>query len=141
MSKPMSVQVKKCQLRNKPTFLAKIVTNLQYGDIVEVEREKQSWAEVKTGNKPTGWVHVSALSEKKIILKPNSQDIKNAASGDEIALAGKGFNEQVEENYKKNNKNIDFAWVDKMEQFVVTQEEMISFLQQGGLKSEGENNG
>ena len=141
MSKPMSIQVKKCQLRNKPTFLAKIVTSLKYGDIVEVKKKEQSWAEVKTDDKPAGWVHVSALSEKKIILQPNSQDIKNAASGDEIALAGKGFNEQVEQNYKTNNKNIDFTWVDKMEQFVVSQDEMISFLQRGGLKGEGVNDG
>jgi len=137
MSKSMSVQVKKCQLRKKPTFLSKIVTNLNYGDPVEVEKEDQSWAEVKIAGKPGGWVHISALSGKKIVLNPNSQDIKNAASGDEIALAGKGFNEQVEENYKKNNSNVDFTWVDKMEKFVVSQEEMISFLKQGGLKIEG----
>ena len=137
MSKSMCVQVKQCQLRNKPTFLAKIVTNLKYGDQVTVENEDQSWAEVKSAGKLKGWVHISALSEKKIILNPNSKDIKNAASGDEIALAGKGFNEQVEEKYKKNNKKIDFSWVDKMENIVVSQNEMVSFLRQGGMKVKG----
>jgi len=137
MSKSMCVQVKQCQLRNKPTFLAKIVTNLKYGDQVTVENEDQSWAEVKSAGKSKGWVHISALSEKKIILNPNSKDIKNAASGDEIALAGKGFNEQVEEKYKKNNKKIDFSWVDKMENIVVSQNEMVSFLRQGGMKVKG----
>lgn len=137
MSKSMCVQVKKCQLRNKPTFLAKIVINLKYGDQVTVENEDQSWAEVKSAGKSKGWVHISALSEKKIILNPNSKDIKNAASSDEIALAGKGFNEQVEEKYKKNNKKIDFSWVDKMENIVVSQDEMVSFLRQGGMKVKG----
>ena len=137
MAKQMSVQVKKCQLRNKPSFLSKIVTDLKYGDQVSIEKEDESWAEVKPHDGDGGWVHVSALSEKKIILNPDSKDVESAASGEEIALAGKGFNEQVEEQYKKNNK-IDFTWVDKMEAITISQDEMISFLNDGGLKIEGE---
>lgn len=133
MAKSMSVQVKKCQLRNKPSFLGKVVTQLNYGDKVEITGEKNSWVEVSSATKSSGWVHVSALTEKEIIIKPNSKDIQSAASSDEIALAGKGFNEQVEKKFKQNNKDIDFTWVDKMEKIVVSQDEIQNFLHNGGL--------
>ena len=137
MSKAMSVQVKQCQLRNKPTFLGKVMTQLKYGDRVEIEKEDNSWARVIPAGKDPGWVHLSALSEKEIILNPNSSNIKEAASSDEIALAGKGFNKQVEEKFKQDNKNIDFTWVDKMEKMVVSQNDIQAFLSKGGLKAEG----
>ena len=137
MAKTMSVQVKKCQLRSKPSFLGKVVTRLKYGDKVEVAKEDNSWVEVSPSKKGGGWIHISALSEKEIIVNPNSKDIESAASNDEIALAGKGFNEQVENDYKKKNKKADFTWVDKMEKFVVSQNEIQKFLKQGGLTAEG----
>lgn len=138
MAETMSVQVKKCQLRNKPSFLGKIVTDLAYADQVMVKTEKDDWYEVVPVNKKSsGWVHVSALSKKEIILKPGSRDIENAASSDELALAGKGFNQQVENDFKKKNKNADFTWVDKMEKIVISTKEMQNFLKDGGLKAEG----
>ena len=138
MAKTMSVQVKKCQLRSKPSFLGKIVTNLAYADQVDVKKEKDDWYEVvPKNNKGGGWVHVSALSEKRIVLKANSKDLKSAASSDEIALAGKGFNKQVEEQYKKKNKKADFSQVDNMEKIVISSQDMQDFLTSGGLKPEG----
>lgn len=138
MSKKMSVQVKKCQLRNQPSFLGKIVSTLSYGDQVAVLAEKESWINVQQPAQTTsGWVHVSALSTKKIELNPNSQEVQGSTSSEEIALAGKGFNQQVEQEYKKQNQNIDFAWVDKMEQIIVSQEESQSFLKQGELAPTG----
>lgn len=138
MSEMMSVQIKKCQLRNQPSFLGKIVTELKYGDKVSVEEEKKSWLKVlPESQNSNGWVHTSALTTKEIVLKPNSSDVENAASNDEIALAGKGFNEQVEQKFKQNNKDIDFAWVDRMEEIVVSQEKKQSFLSEGGLVGEG----
>lgn len=138
MAKTMSVQVKKCQLRNKPSFLGKIVINLNYADQVTVRNEQENWLDVTPVNQQQGgWVHVSALSEKEIVLNPGSKDIEQAASGEELALAGKGFNEEVENNFKKKNKNIDFTWVDKMEKIVISGQEMQQFLKEGGLRAGG----
>ncbi len=138
MAKTMSVQVKKCQLRKKPSFLGKVVVNLAYADRVTVKQKKNDWYEViPVSNKNGGWVHVSALSKKKIVLNPGSKDIKNAASSDELALAGKGFNKQVENDFKKKNKNADFKRIDKMEKIVVSSKEMQNFLKKGGLKVNG----
>lgn len=138
MAKMMSVQVKKCQLRNQPSFLGKIVSNLSYGDQVAVLEEKESWINVQPpSQKGAGWVHVSALSTKKIVLSPGSSSVASSTSSEEIALAGKGFNEQVEQEFKKQNSGIDFTWVDKMEHIVIPQKEIQAFLQQGELTGKG----
>jgi len=138
MAETMSVQVRKSQLRNQPSFLGKIITELAYGDKVTVQEEKKSWVRVsdpKQGKE--GWMHMSALTTKEIVLKPNSKDVEKAASSDEIALAGKGFNEQVEEKFKQENKSIDFSWIDRMEKIVISQQEKQSFLREGGLADMG----
>ena len=63
--------------------------------------------------------------------------VEKAASSDEIALAGKGFNEQVEGEFKKKNPNIDFKQIDRMEKIVVSQNNMQQFLKSGGLSPKG----
>ena len=80
-----------------------------------------------------GWVNASALTEKQIALKAGSQNVDSSASSGEVVAAGKGFNSDVEAQYKKEQK-LDYSWVDKMETFVVTPEQVTAFLAQGGLQ-------
>lgn len=49
-----------------------------------------------------------------------------------MALAGKGFNEQVEREYRKQT-DLDYTWVDRMAQITVTEEQMERFLREGKL--------
>lgn len=137
MTKAMSVQVKQCRLRSKPTFLGQVVTSLDYGARVEVDKEENSWVKVLPAIGSSGWVHLSALSEKHIILNPNSREIEEAASSDEIALAGKGFNREVEEKFKQDNQNIDFTWIDRMENIVISNADIQEFINRGGLRVKG----
>ncbi len=129
--KMMSVSVKETPLRSTPTFLGKIVTVLQYTDRVEVLEERSGWARVSLSG-TQGWVHMSALSKKKIVLQAGDSDVQQSASSSEVALAGKGFNEQVEAEYKQQN-NLDYTMVDRMEQFTVSTEEILLFVEQGAL--------
>ena len=76
-------------------------------------------------------MHTSALTTKNIVLTAGTANVQTSATGGEIALAGKGFSEEVEKQYKSQNKNVDFTWVDRMENFKVTPEEMQAFLKQG----------
>ena len=134
----MSVQVKNGQVRSAPSFLGKIVAKLSYGTRVDVVEQTGSWNKVALSGKASeGWMHVSALTPKEIVLNPGASDVEKAASSDEIALAGKGFNEQVEGAFKKKNPNIDFNQIDKMEKIVVSQNDMQQFLKLGGLTPEG----
>jgi SH3-like domain-containing protein len=137
-SKMMSVQIREGQVRAAPSFLGRIVGTVAYGDRVAVESEKQSWSFIRSADKQIeGWMHRSALTPKKIVLKAGASDVETTVTTQEIALAGKGFNEQVEKEYKTKNPDKDFSWIDRMEQIDVSQEEMRQFLEEGGLFPEG----
>ncbi len=134
----MSVQVKNGQLRSTASFLGAVVGPLGYGDRVSVVEQQGDWMKVTSPAGKTGWIHSSALTKKNIQMKAGSQNAQTAASGDELALAGKGFNSDVEADFKAKNKNVDFAWVDRMEKFKVEPAAMQAFLKEGGVKpSEG----
>jgi len=133
----MSVQVKEGQLRSTPSFLGSIVGPVSYGERVETMQTQGDWLEVKSPKNLRGWIHKSALTTKQVVLSPGGK-AQSAASSQEVALAGKGFNADVEAQYRKNNAAIDYTWVDRMETMRVSRDQMISFLDQGKLKpSEG----
>jgi hypothetical protein len=143
--KQMSVTVKETQVRASPSYLGKVLAVLAYGDRVQVVDSQSGWAKVSlpagkavaSGSPPQkeGWVNLSALTEKKIVLKSGSSDVGKTASSGEVALAGKGFNQEVEAQYKENS-GLDYAWVDRMEKFTASSEQIAAFLQQGGLTAE-----
>jgi hypothetical protein len=134
----MSVQVQQAQLRSTPSFLGKIITTIAYAKQVQVVEEQGDWMKViPAGSSTEGWMHTSALTKKKIILKAGEEDVALAASSDEVALAGKGFNAEVEKEFKAQNSEVDYNAVDKMEKIVISQNQMQAFLTKGGLSPEG----
>ena len=134
----MSVQVKEGAVRSSPSFLAKIIAKLDYGDQVVVKEEKSAWSKIElTGVYSQGWIHSSALSIKKIIVNPGDADVDQAASDDELTLAGRGFNQEVEQKFKSQNPDVDFTWIDRMEKMVVSQDQIQNFIQSGGLNPQG----
>jgi uncharacterized protein YgiM (DUF1202 family) len=130
----MSVQVKNGQIRANPSFLGKVLAPLNYGDRVQVLEQQGDWSKVSAAGGQTGWIHSTALTKKNIAMKAGGQDAQTGGSGDEPALAGKGFNSDVEADFKAKNRNIDFTWVDKMEKFKVAPEAMQQFLKDGGIQ-------
>jgi len=137
-AKMMSVQVKKGDVRATPNFLGKIVGTLGYGDRVEVLETRQGWMRVgPAGRSAGGWMHSSALSAKRIVLSAGAKDVQAAASGGELALAGKGFNADVEAEFKARNRNLDFSAIDRMQAAEVPQDKIVLFLREGGLAAGG----
>lgn len=131
----MSVQVKDGVLRSKPSFLGSPSGTVSYGDRVDVLSTQSGWSQVRAPSGATGWIHESALTPKRVVLSAASgNDVQLAASTDEVALAGKGFSQEVETEYKKQNRSLDYAWVDRMITFQVSDAEAIRFLQEGGLE-------
>jgi uncharacterized protein YgiM (DUF1202 family) len=132
-AKQMSVQVKETQIRATPSFMGKILGVLAYGDRVTVLAEQSGWARISLpSGKGEGWVSLSALTKKRVVLKSGSQEVSSGASSGEVALAGKGFNQEVEAEYR-DEKQLDYSWIDRMETFRVSPEQILAFLQQGGL--------
>jgi hypothetical protein len=114
------------------------VASLSYGDRVNVIEESDGWARVVVpGRDVDGWVNASALTQKRIVLAAGESDVNVAASGGELALAGKGFNKEVEESYKQE-RGLDYTWVDRMEEDSRSAEVLVAFIVEGGLTpSEG----
>jgi hypothetical protein len=136
----LSVQVKEGEIRATPSFLGKIVARLAYGDRVSIAEKRGQWVKVSVGGgKAQGWIHVTALTSKRIALRAGGANVQTGATQNELALAGKGFNEQVETQFRKENKNLNYTWVNKMETFKVSPDAMRSFLADGNivLPSEG----
>ena len=127
----MSVQVQSAQLRTSASFLGKLVGQVPYGTRVTIVQSSGDWRQVQEPNGQTGWLHQSALTKKKIAMKAGAQDVSAAASGDELALAGKGFNSDVEADFKSKNKDVDFTWIDRMEKIKVSVDEITRFLAEG----------
>ena len=129
----MSVQVRDGQLRNRASFLGTVVGTVAYGDRVTVNQTQAGWCEVSIAGK-TGWIHESALTPKKVVLASGTADARVQSVGsEEVALAGKGFSKEVEAEYKKQNPQLDFTWVDWMGQQTVSSERLVAFLKQGDL--------
>ncbi len=133
----MSVQVRTGKMRAKPSFLGPVVASVGYGDRVTVLGEKGGWVQIRNASGKTGWIHVSALTEKKVVLRAGDADVATGASGEELALAGKGFNDAVEAEFRAENPNADYTWVDKMETFRVTPEQARDFLAAGKVTVPG----
>lgn len=135
MTEFMSVQVRETEVRVMPSFLGKTLIKVRYGQQVAVRKEGESWCDV-TFKGRRGWMHKAALTTKKIILE-DSAPAEVDASEDEITLAGKGFNKQVEDEYRERHGNDGFEWVDKAEKYKVTQVEILEFLSSGDLQPRG----
>ncbi|MDO9268192.1 MAG: hypothetical protein Q7T96_03665 [Methylobacter sp.] len=131
----LSIQVEEGQIRSTPSFLGEIVDKVVYGESVELVKEQGPWRMVNAPRKP-GWIHQSAVSESKVELTPGN-DVSEGASGKEIALAGKGFNADVENAYKAEHQQMSFVWVDNMEKFTVNNAAIEQFIKQGGLRGAG----
>jgi len=131
------VKVKSTTLHKSPKFYAASVTALSAGDRLEKVSSQDDWVQVRTASGAVGWIHNSALEPRKFSLGSTNKGLKTQATADEVALASKGFNKQIEDSYRARNKKISFVWVDKMLLINVTpgQEEM--FLKDGKLADFG----
>ena len=133
----LSVQVRETRMRVRPSYLGPATETVSYGDRLTVLEERGPWRHVRTDGGATGWLHASALTEKRVVLQAGDTDVATGADEAELALAGKGFNAEVEEAFKQQNADIDYTWVDRMSAWTVTPEQAAAFLadgQVGGAK-------
>lgn len=107
----MSVTVKQGKVLASPQVFGKMVGKLAYGARVSTLKKQGAWFQIKS-DKLAGWMHASALTTRRIVLKKGSASA--GASASELALAGKGFNAKVEASYRRSGKGA-YEWVDKME--------------------------
>jgi len=132
--KTLYVSVKTLKLKSGTGFFASSKGTLEYGDRVTVIRVDGKFVEVKSAVNPslTGWTATANLSTKQV-ASGNS----NTVSAKEVALAGKGFNQEVENSYKTQKNNLNYADVDIAEAVTFREDELKDFLEEGHLKTGG----
>jgi uncharacterized protein YgiM (DUF1202 family) len=132
--KVLSIQAERATVRAEPDFTGKIIGSFPEGAQVTVLRQQEEWYQVVDSQRRGGWVHESALSTEPVLMRAGDERVETAATGEEMALATKKFNEQVEDAYRKKNPNLSYEWVDWMEKVSITPETMASFLSDGQVK-------
>lgn len=126
----MYVSVKTLKVKAGTWFFSSTVAKLEYGDSVIVLGKKAKHAKVRTVKNIEGWVPLSSLTKKKIIKDSNVN-----ASQDEIALAGKGFTAEIENEYKKKAQ-YNYSAVDKVELKSVSEAELKAFMKKRNMLEE-----
>ncbi len=136
IAQTVTVKVKETKVRSSPKFYARSIYGAKIGDKLEKIGEARAWYKVETPDGEIGWVHSSAIETKKLKLA-SGEWVETEASPEEVALAGKGFNEDVEAEYRKTHGDLDYTWVDKMEKIEIPEPEILDFLKKGKLGEYG----
>jgi uncharacterized protein YgiM (DUF1202 family) len=127
----MYVAVRTIALKSSTGLFAGTVTTLNYGDEVTVVQVNGRSVEVKSAADPslTGWAPSANFSTKKIISGSTT-----STSAREFALAGKGFNQEVENSYSTQGE-LNFAEVDKIESIKTDEADLLRFIEEGRLSA------
>ena len=133
----MSIQTRDATLRAQPSPFGKPVGQIPYAERVTVLAENGPWTQVRTPEGLTGWISKNSLTPKQILLRAGASDVQAAATDQEVSLAGKGFNKEVEAEYRARNPNLSFAEIDRLEKIKIPEAELLRFLKEGGLQTGG----
>lgn len=128
------VQVRNSKLRRDPEFWAPALADLTYGSVLTGLNGGPSgkmWLKAKFGT-VEGFVHISAISRRKIVFDANAITRAGGIDQSSIVLAGKGFNNQVENKFKAS-QGLDFSPVDEIERLGVDGSEESEFIKNGKL--------
>ena len=126
------VSAKKAEIKSSTGFFASTKGSLELGaEVMVLEvNAKGNWANVRSAANASlsGWMALSNLSARRIVSSGTS------ASATEVALAAKGFNQEVEDAYK-NKGELNYADVDKTEAITVSQDDLYKFVTEGRLNT------
>jgi hypothetical protein len=131
----VTVIVKKTSIRRDRQFYAPTVAEAALGDSFTVLAREKGWVKVNAGA-GEGWLHESAVTAKKVAASAQGP-AGGTVDAQDVALAGKGFNPQVESEYRKKNPQADFAAVDRMEKLGAGDKAVAAFLSEGHLQPRG----
>lgn len=145
----VTVAVKNAVVRKSPSFIAPAAFQTAYGDRFQEIGGENGWIQVKSG-KGTGWLHQTAVTEKKVDLsgltpgeasKGSSAEVVFAAKGigdrpgasNGIPLPGKGFDATAEKVLASKGRSAGYASLDKLAASSGKGDDLASFAKQGGL--------
>jgi hypothetical protein len=118
------VAVQNAALKDSTGFFARTLASLPLGTEVTVILDNDKWTQVQAGNR-SGWMASASLSVRKIVAS------NSTVTASDVALAGKGFSEETEMEYKKNG--LDYSVVDSMESTNIPNDDLLRFITEGRL--------
>ena len=123
------VAIKSVSLKSSTGIFAGTRGTLNYGDRVTVLQVSGRFVEIRSTANPSlsGWTPSANLSVRQIVSGNTSM-----ATASEVALAGKGFNQEVEDSYRRQG-NLNYAVVDSVEAISVSETDLRRFLEDGRL--------
>jgi len=131
------VQVRDTELRSGPGFLSPIQERLGFGAEVAYVGERSGWMEVTVAESGvTGWVHATAVEENRSTqMALRGAQTTRTVTSREVALAGRGFSENLEDEYRGQHQ-LDFEPIDELEQEQVDPGSIVSFIREAGLRED-----
>lgn len=133
----LTVTRKTTKLRAQRKLFAPAIAELHEGDKVAFAQRDGAWLSVTAGEQK-GWLHETDVSGNPDV-RLSGEGVRETYSTSETSAARKGFNPQVERNYRTNNPNLEAAFrlVDRLQARATPEAEVQAFLQAGGLLKEG----
>lgn len=130
IGRTMYVTGKTIEVKSSTAFFSDTLGTLSYGDPVAVLQQYGKWVQIRSLEPPvlSGWVAAASLTTKRILVSAGT----TSASANEIALAGKGFNQEVENVYRQNG-TLNYDAIDAMEAIQIPNRQLFTFLQEGRL--------
>ena len=127
------VEVQSAKLRSAPKVWAPAVSDLKYGDKVDVVAQEDPWIRARTPDKKEGYLHLTAVTSRQVILKGAGTQ-NTAVDLSDAVLAGKGFNAEVAKRFVDANLAGGFERVDQMQkQSRIGESTLLVFLRDGDL--------
>jgi hypothetical protein len=119
-------------VRENCRFFAPVKAKVQYNEAVEIISREGDWLRVRYRG-ISGCIHKCAIEERRFTFSGFDSRKTQSASGDEVALAGKGFNLQVEQSFSNKHPELNFPMINMIESYRVSEDDVKKFMMNGGL--------
>jgi len=132
------VVTKENALRADCRFFSPVKITVYYDDVVDLLSPSGDWFRARFKG-TEGCIHKSSVQKKNVSLsgvkgeEGGQREEKHSATENEVSLAGKGFNQEVEDELRSENPEMKFDLVEDIERYEVSEYDLFEFIKKGGL--------
>jgi hypothetical protein len=132
----VKVITQEAMIRTDKRFFSPALVRAPFGAALQELGREGDWFRVNYQGKE-GWIHKSAVQEQKFQLSSLAGGQAEEASRDEVALAGKGFNPEVEKAFRDKNPKMRYDLVNQVQAYRVEEQKLQAFIRAGNLREPG----
>lgn len=128
----LTIKIRDSKLRSGPKLWTPAVRDLKFGDQLVAQGTEAGWFKVRTASGAAGYVHPSAVTDRKVVLA-SKNTAQASVDASDVVLAGKGFNKEIEREFAQNNPESNFKAVDQVAALRIPDQDLVRFLRDGKL--------